>query len=98
MNFFLAWSPRNVPPPGRVRAQIAQRTVGVQDVEQLTRLEEVDDERKLAKAGQAASSPLGRPIRPGSDQRNCQDRPLPAAPDHPLWLLKRLNQPVSKQR
>ena len=39
----------NVPLPGRVRAQIAQRTVGDQRVEQPARLEEVDEERNLAK-------------------------------------------------
>jgi hypothetical protein len=39
----------NVPPPWRVRAHIAQRTVGDEGVEQPGRLEEVDEERKLAK-------------------------------------------------
>ena len=39
----------NVPPPGRVRAQIAQRTVGHEGVKQPGRLEKVDEERKLAK-------------------------------------------------
>jgi len=39
----------NVPPPRRVRAQIAQRTVGHQGVEQSGRFEEVDEERQLPK-------------------------------------------------
>ena len=39
----------NVPPPRRVRAQIAQRTVGHEGVEQSGRFEEVDEERQLPK-------------------------------------------------
>ena len=38
----------NFPLPGRVRAHVAQRTVGDEGVEQAGRLEKVDGERKLA--------------------------------------------------
>ena len=39
----------NLPPPRRIWAQIAQRTVGHQGVEQPRRFEEVDEERQLPK-------------------------------------------------
>jgi hypothetical protein len=40
---------RNVPLARRVRAHIALRTVGDERVEQSARLEEIDEERQLAK-------------------------------------------------
>ena len=79
----------NVPLPGRVRAQIAQRTVGDQGVEQPARLEKVDEERKLAKRRHRRFMVPFDPVGP----RNCRDRPLPVAPSPQPWVVHHTGEP-----
>ena len=74
----------------RVRAHIAQRTVGHERVEQPARLEE---SRRRTEAAQAASSPPHGPIQREPDRRNYRDRPLPEHPSRQPGIVHPTGEP-----